>query len=61
MTQRFIVAGPIDGLFHVLYKSPRANVCGPISHHGTGRAAIDEAEMLNAEQVIHESELAEKS
>ena len=61
MSPRFIVAGPIDGLYHVLYKSRTAKAFGPISHHVVEADAIREMEMLNAEQVIHENELPRNS
>lgn len=54
MSQRFIVAGPIDGLYHVLYKVP-----GTIVHSSVGTApceklAQEEADILNGEQTKHD-------
>ena len=54
MIPRFIVAGPIDGLYHVLYKVP-----GTIVHSSVGCAqsealAQDECDLLNDEQAKHD-------
>lgn len=56
MPQRFIVAGPIDGLYHVLYKVP-----GTIVHSSVGCAesealAQEEAYILNSEQAKHDQQ-----
>lgn len=62
MSQKFIVAGPIDGLYHVLYKVP-----GTIVHSSVGCAqsealALDEAAILNDEQLKHDqTKFQEKS
>lgn len=56
MTQQFIVAGPIDGLYHVLYKVPGTNVHSSVGCSESETLAIEEADLLNAEQEEHENQ-----
>lgn len=61
MSQRFIVAGPIDGLYHVLYKVPNKDVYGaPCSSHQCEDDALKDAELLEEQQAAHERSLSEK-
>lgn len=56
MTQRFIVAGPIDGLYHVLYQVPGTNVCSSVGCAESEQLAQEEADLLNEEQTVHDRE-----
>lgn len=56
MTQRFIVAGPIDGLYHVLYNVPGTNVHSSVGCAQSEELAMDECEILNEEQAKHDQE-----
>lgn len=56
MTQRFIVAGPIDGLYHVLYKVPGTNVHSSVGCAQSEELAQDECNILNDEQERHEEQ-----
>ena len=55
MTQRFIVAGPIDGLYHVLYKVPGTNVHSSVGCCQSEDLSQEEARILNAEQEKQDS------
>jgi hypothetical protein len=55
MTQRFIVAGPFDSLYHVLYKVPGTNVHSSVGCCESEDLAQEEARFLNDEQAKHES------
>lgn len=54
MSQKFIVAGPIDGLYHVLYKVPGTNVHSSVTCAQSEKTAQDECDRLNAEQAKHD-------
>lgn len=56
MTMRFIVAGPIDGLYHVLYKVPGTNVHSSVGCAESEALAKQEADLLNGEQEKHDQE-----
>lgn len=56
MTQRFIVAGPIDGLYHVLYQVPGTNVCSSVGCCESEALANEEARLLNDQQAHHDQE-----
>lgn len=56
MTQRFIVAGPIDGLYHVLYNVPGTNVHSSVGCAQSEELAMDECAILNEEQAKHDQE-----
>lgn len=58
MTQRFIVAGPIDGLYHVLYQVPGTNVCSSVGCSESEKLALEEAAILNDEQDRHDEQEA---
>jgi len=58
MSQRFIVAGPIDGLYHVLYKVPGTIVHSSVGCAQTEALAKEECDLLNAEQERHEEQEA---
>lgn len=48
MNTPHIVAGPIDGLFHVLYRVPGTNVYSSVGCAPSEALAQQEAERLNA-------------
>lgn len=56
MTQKFIVAGPIDGLYHVLYQVPGTNICSSVGCCESEELAIEEARLLNDQQAQHDSQ-----
>lgn len=56
MQPRFIVAGPIDGLYHVLYKVPGTNVHSSVGCAQSEALALDECDILNDEQAKHDQE-----
>lgn len=60
MTQRFIVAGPIDGLYHVLYKVPGTNVHSSVGCCESEDLAQEEACILNEKQVEHDNAIGGK-
>lgn len=60
MTQRFIVAGSIDGLYHVLYKVPGTNVHNSVGCCESEDLAQEEARILNDKQVEHDNAIGEK-
>jgi len=56
MNPVFIVAGPIDGLYHVLYKVPGTNVHSSVGCAESEALALEECALLNAEQQRHEQQ-----
>jgi hypothetical protein len=56
MTQRFIVAGPIDGLYHVLYKVPGTIIHSSVGASPCEKLALEECSILNDEQQKHDRE-----
>jgi len=50
MSQRFIVAGPIDGLYHVLYKVPGTIIHSSVGCAKTEALAQQEADLLNDQE-----------
>ena len=56
MTQHFIVTGPIDVLYHVLYKIPGTIVHNSVDCAESEALAQDECDLLNDEQAKHEQE-----
>lgn len=57
MSQRFIVAGPIAGLYHVLYKVPGTNVHSSVGCAQSEALAQDECDLLNDEKAKHDQEV----
>lgn len=55
MIPRFIIAGPIDGLYHVLYKVPGTNVHSSVGCAQSEALAQDECDILNDEQAKHDA------
>jgi len=60
MPQRFIVAGPIDGLYHVLYKVPGTLVYSSVGCCSHEELALEEARILNEKQVEQDNAIGEK-
>ena len=56
MIPRFIVAGPIDGLYHALYKVPGTNVHSSVGCAESEALAQEECNLLNDEQIKHDQE-----
>lgn len=56
MSQKFIVAGPIDGLYHVLYKVPGTIVHSSVTCAPSEKTAQDECDRLNEEQAKHDQQ-----
>lgn len=56
MSQRFIVAGPIEGLYHVLYKVPGTIVHSSVTCTPSEKLAQDECDRLNEEQAKHDQQ-----
>lgn len=50
MSLRFIVAGPIDGLYHVLYKVPGTLVHSSVGCAKTESLAQEEADLMNDQE-----------
>ena len=61
MINRFIVAGPIDGLYHVLYKVPGTNVHSSVGCAQSEELAQDECDILNDEQLKHDQKKFQES
>lgn len=56
MPQKFIVVGPIEGFYHIVYKIPGTTVWSSILECGSLAFAEEYAADMNGEQEKHDQE-----